>query len=152
MLVLVVSTVWGSGAGAISQADVTSVNSAIQSAFVSTYQAERVGGNVSSLVASLNAAVQLVENAKAENSTSPRQAAADLLTAHRLAQNVTAESASAATAGGALRQFVLARSLVSAGAILAVAALLYFHGGRIFRRLWVKFYGGYVVRRGPAAG
>ena len=152
MLVLVVATVWGPAAAAISQADVTSVNSAIQSAFISTYQAEREGGNVTSLVASLNAAIQLVENAKTENSTSPRQAAADLLTAQQLAQNVTAESAPTAAAGGALRQFALARSLVSAGAILAVAALLYFYGGRIFRRLWVKFYGGYVVRRGPAAG
>ena len=110
MLVLVVATVWGPGASAISQADLTSVNSAIQSAFISTYQAEREGGNVTSLVASLNAAIQLVENAKTENSTSPRQAAADLLTAQQLAQNVTAESAPAAAAGGALRQFVLARS------------------------------------------
>lgn len=131
---------------AISENDVGSANSAIQSAFVSTLQAERSGGNVTSLVAALNSAVQLVEKAQAENSTDPAQASRDLQAARQLGQSVTAESAGVSAAGSSLRQFVFVRSVVSAAAVLVAAALVYVYGGRVFRWLWVRLYGGYAVR------
>jgi hypothetical protein len=150
ILVLSVALVFTPSSAAISAGDVSNANSAIQSAFVLTYQAERNGGNVTSLVTALNSAVQLVEKAQGENSTDPSQAASDLQTARQMAQNVIAESAGVSAAGSSLRQSVFVRSVVSTAAILLAAALVYIFGGRAFRWLWVRMYGGYVVR--PANG
>jgi len=137
-------------AAALTQTEVSSANSEIQSAFVSAYGAEKSGGNVSSLIAELNYAIQLVQKAEAENATSPSQAAADLQNATRAAQRVSAESASVAQMGSAARQASELISVSAASAVVVVAVLVYIFGGRIYRRAWLRLYRDYVVR--PANG
>jgi hypothetical protein len=137
-------------AAAVTQAQVSSANSGIQSAFASAQGAEKSGGNVSSLVAKLNEAIQLVQKAEAENGTSPAQADADLRNATALAQGVTAESQSVAQAGSAARQTAEVTSLGAASAVVVLAALAYAFGGRLYRRAWLRLHRDYVVR--PANG
>jgi hypothetical protein len=138
------------GASAATEAQASSANSAIQAAFVATYNAEKSGGNASSLVAKLNAALQLVQEAEAENSTSPALAATDLQNATAIAQSVTAESPSVARAGTEARQSAEVSSLGAASAIIVVAALAYAFGGRAYRSAWLRLHKDFVVR--PANG
>jgi hypothetical protein len=139
-----------SSASAITQAQISSANGGIQSAFASVYGAEKSGGNVSSLDAKLNDAIQLVQKAVGENATSPTQAATDLQNATALAQGVIAESPSVSQAGSASRQTTEITSLGAASAIVVVAALTYIFGGRIYRMAWLRLHKDYVVR--PANG
>lgn len=150
MMVLVVVMAAVPASTAISENDVSSVTNTIQSAFISTLQAERSGGNVTSLVAALNTAVQLVEKAQAENSTNPAQASSDLQEAQEFALYANAGSAEVSFVGSSLRQSIFVRSVVSAAAILVAAVLVYVYSGLVFRWLWVRLYRGYVVR--PANG
>jgi hypothetical protein len=150
LLIITVTLVSVPASTAISESDVVSSDTAIQSAFVLTFRAERSGGNVTSLVAALNSALQLVEKAQAENSTNPAQASSDLHAAQQLAQNVTTESAGVSAAGSSFKEFVFMRSVVSAAAILFAAVFALVFGGRVFRWFWVRVYRGYVVR--PANG
>jgi len=138
------------GAAAITQTQVSSANGEIQSAFTSAYGAEKSGGNISSLVAKLNDAIQLVQKAGAENATDPARAAADLQNATAIAQSVAAESPSISQAGGAARQTTEAASASAASAIVMIAVLTYLFGGRIYRRAWLHLHRDYVVR--PANG
>jgi len=137
-------------ASAITQAQVSSANSEVQSAFASAYSAEKSGGNVSSLDAKLNTAIQLVQKAETENATNPSQAAADLQNATAVAQGVIAESPSVSQAGSAARQTTEITSVGGASAIVVVAALVYVFGGRIYRMAWLRLHRDYVVR--PANG
>jgi hypothetical protein len=137
-------------AAAVTQTQVSNANSQIQSAFASAYSAEKSGGNVSSLVAQLNNAIQLIQKAEAENATSPAQAAADLQNATATAQSVIAESPSVAQTGSAARQTTEITSVGAASAIVVVAALTYIFGGRVYRSAWLRLHRDYVVR--PANG
>ena len=137
-------------AAAITQTQVSSTNSGIQSAFTSAHAAEKSGGNVSSLDAKLNDAIRLVQKAEAENTTDPAQAAADLQNATAIAQSVIADSPSVAQTGSAARQTAELTSVSAAFAIVVVAALTYIFGGRIYRRAWLRLHRDYVVR--PANG
>ncbi len=138
------------GAAAVTQAQVSSTNSAIQSAFASVYSAEKSGANVSALDARLNDAIQLVQNAVAENATNPAQAAADLQNATSVAQSVVTESPAAAQAGSAARQATEIASVSAASAIVVVSSLTYAFGGRVYRKAWLRLHRDYVVR--PANG
>ena len=140
----------GLRASAVTPAQVASANSAIGSAFASTLSAEKSGGNVSSLVAQLNSAIQLVQRAEEENATSPGQAAADLQNASAISQSVTATSSSVAQAGSSARQTTEVTSVAEASAIIIVAALTYVFGGRVYRSAWLRLHRDYVVR--PANG
>jgi hypothetical protein len=137
-------------ATAVTQSQVSSTNIEIQSAFASAYGAEKSGGNVSSLVAQLNSAIQLVQKAEAENATSPAQAASDLQNATSIAESVVAESPSVAHSGSAARQTTEIASLGAATLILVIAALSYVFGGRAYRTTWLRLHRDYVVR--PANG
>jgi hypothetical protein len=137
-------------ASAVTQAQVSSADGEIQSAFASAYAAEKSGGNVSELDTRLNDAIQLVQKAEAENSTSPTQAAADLQNATATAQSVIAESPSVSRAGSTARQTTEITSVSTASAIIVVAALTYIFGGRIYRMAWLRLHKDYVVR--PANG
>ena len=134
------------GAAAVTQAQVSTANGQIESAFASAYGAEKSGGNVSALDAKLNGAILLVQEAEAENGTDPAQAAADLQNATALAQSVVAESPSVSQQGSAARQTTEVTSVGAASAIVVVAALTYLFGGRIYRRAWLRLYKDYVVR------
>lgn len=137
-------------AAAVSPAQVSSADDAIQSAFASVYAAERSGGNVTPLDSQLNQAIQLVQEAEAVNATDPSRAASDIQNATSIAQAVAAESASVARSGSSSRQATEATSLGAAAAIVVVAAMTYIFGGRVYRRAWLRAYRDYVVR--PADG
>jgi hypothetical protein len=134
------------GAAAVTPAQISSANSAIQSAFGSVQSAEKSGGNVTSLDASLNEAIQLVQKAAAENATDPAQAAADLQNATLIAQSVASESPSVGQAGGAARQSAETTSAGAVGAIIIVASLTFLFGGRVYRKAWLRLHRDYVVR------
>jgi len=135
---------------AISQTQVSNANGEIQSAFASAYGAEKSGGNVSSLDAELNNAIQLVQKAEGENATSPAQAAADLQNATATSQRVIAAAPSIARTGSAARQATDITSASAASAIVLLAALSYIFGGRIYRKAWLRLHRDYLV--GPANG
>jgi hypothetical protein len=137
-------------AAGVTQAQVSSANSEVQLAFVSAHQAEKSGGNVSSLAAELNSAIALVQKAEAENATDPGQAAADLQNATQIAEQIAAQSPSVAHTGSAARQSAEVTSVAAASAVIILAALTYIFGGRIFRRAWLRLHEDYVVR--PANG
>ncbi len=134
-------------ASAATQAQVSSANSQIQSAFVAVHGAEKSGGDVSSLVSQLNDAVSLVGAAQAENSTNPAQAAADLANATSIAQVVSAAAGPVGQRGASVRQAQGLLSVGSAAAIVVVAVMIYVYGDRVYRRAWLRLYGGYVVRK-----
>jgi hypothetical protein len=133
--------------GAVTQSQVSDANGAIQSAFVAVHSAEKSGGNVSSLVADLNGAIQLVQKAMAENATDSPQATADLANATLMAQRASSAAGPVGQQGASAKQDQLYVSLGSAAGIVVVAALLYLFGDRIYHRAWLRLYGGYVVKK-----
>ena len=125
--------------------DFATANSAINSAFLATHNAERSGGNVTVLVNELNTAIALVEKAQAENSTKPVQAFADLQNATGIAMQVINQSSPIANAGASATQVRKTSSIGSAIAIIVAAALVYLYGGRLYRRVWLYLYRNHVV-------
>ncbi|MHB8567860.1 MAG: hypothetical protein ACYC7D_12860 [Nitrososphaerales archaeon] len=145
--VLLIFTLSSSYASAASSGDFSAANSAISSAFVATLNAEKSGGNVSSLTAQLNGALALVQRAHSENAT---QSVIDLQNATRIANLVSSEAPSVAQSGASSVQVRNAESIGGAAAIVVIAALIYIYGGRIYRRGWLYMYRNYVVK--PASG
>jgi hypothetical protein len=132
---------------AATQASFTGTSSAVQSAFVAVQMAGTDGGNITSLVTQLNGALVLLQKASAENSTDPAQASADLQSALAIAQEVRSAAATVGQQGISARQFQFDVSVASAIAIVGAAVALYLYGDRIYRRLWLRMYGGQVVRK-----
>jgi hypothetical protein len=121
--------------------------SAVNDAFSSLYYAEQDGGDVSSLVAKLNAAISLIQTARVENATNPSAATIDLSNATNLAQSVSMASSSVSSSGLATRQLRLYQSVGTAAASVSLAALTYLKGDRVYRRLWLYFYRKHVVKK-----
>ena len=109
--------------------------------------AGRDGGNITSLLAQLNAALALVQKASSENSTDPAQASSDLQSAISMAKEVQSAAPTVALQGASARQLQFEISVASAIAIIGVAVALYFFGDRIYRRLWLRVYRGHLVRK-----
>jgi hypothetical protein len=131
---------------AASQNDFSTTNNAITSAFVATHSAEVKGGNVSSLVIQLNAALYLMQKAQSENSTNPAQASTDLQNATQLAEQVSSDSSGIAQSGVSARSTQMDESIGASVAIIVIAILIYIFGGRIYRGAWLFVYRDYVVR------
>ena len=119
----------------------------MNSAFSSVYYAEQNGGDVSTLVERLNTAAFLIQRAKAENATNPSAAATDLSNATTIAQMVSVDSASVSSSGSTARQLRLYESLGTIVGTLALAALAYLKGDRVYRRLWLFVYKDHMVKR-----
>jgi len=148
-MVLVECLLMSSGsAHAASPTDFSSATKSIDSAFVATCGAGQSGGNVSQLVARLNIALSLVSEAQAENGTNPAKAAIDLQNATQIAESVAASSPSISQLGSESRQATVATSEETALAIVIAAALIYIFGDRVYRRLWLFVYRGFLV--GPS--
>jgi len=149
ILLLAASTVVDRAGGtyAASQTDYSNAMQQIGSAFSATYTADQRGGNVTSLVSQLNGALQLVAKATSENSTQPTRASTDLQQAVTIAKSVQAAAAGVGDVGAAARQAQLYISVGSAIVIVAIASLIYVFGDRIYRRLWLRVYGNYEVRK-----
>lgn len=133
-------------ASAASPSDFSNTNSAINSAFATTFSAEKSGGNVSSLIAQLNTALALVQKAESENATNPTQARLDLSNATSIANLVSSESYSVAQEGQSSVNFRNAESISGAVVIVILAALAYLYGGMVYRRSWLYIYRNYVVK------
>jgi hypothetical protein len=119
----------------------------VQSAFLAVHAAEARGGNVTGLVGRLDQALSLILSADELNSTNPSLASKDLQNATVMAQGVQADAPNVGQQGAAARQLQYEVSIGLAALIVAVAAALYFYGDRLYRRLWLRAYGGYVVRK-----
>ena len=132
---------------AASQVSFDGTAAALQSAFVAVQAAGRDGGNITSLLAQLNAALALVQKASSENSTDPAQASSDLQSAISMAKEVQSAAPTVALQGASARQLQFEISVASAIAIIGVAVALYFFGDRIYRRLWLRVYRGHLVRK-----
>jgi hypothetical protein len=135
------------GVSAANQSSFSGASSAVQSAFVAVQVAGNDGGNVTSLLSQLNAALALVQKASAENSSDPAQASADLQSALTIAQQVQSSAPKVAQQGVSARHLQIEISVISAVAIIDIAVALYFYGDRIYRRLWLRIYGSHVVRK-----
>jgi len=134
-------------ARAASEASFASAYSSVQSAFVGVHNAEARGGNVTSLVAQLDGALSLIQTASNENSSNPSQAGRDLQNATTIALSVEAAAPSVGQQGATARQAQFALSIGLAAVIVAVASALYVFGDRIYHRLWLRAYGGYLVKK-----
>ena len=146
MFVVVLCSNTFCNAYALTKSEVSSATTAIQSAFVSTHNAEESGGNVSGLVRQLNDAIQLVQKAEDENSSNPLQAAADIQAAVQEAHNIVTESKSIKSIGTVTQEILYIRSIASAITIIVAAVLIYIFGGRVFRKIWLRMYGNFVVK------
>jgi hypothetical protein len=119
----------------------------IDQAFLAVHSAEADGGNVTSLVLTLNQAINLTERADAMNSTNPTGAAALYSQAYSLASNVLQQAPAVAAQGrnsiAATTTDFYAETIV----LGALAVVAYFFTPRVFWWLWVRIYGGWRVKR-----
>ena len=120
--------------------------SAINNAYLAVHNAQKNGGNVTSLIGELNVALALVQKAQAENSTSPSQATLDLENATQIALSVSSQSKSVSEAGSRAVQARDSESIISVAAIIIIAVLAYVYGGRIYARAWFYSYRNHVVK------
>jgi len=132
---------------AANQSSFKGASSAVQVAFAAVQTAGNDGGNITSLVAQLNGALALVQKASAENSTDPAQASADLQLALSMVAVVQSSAADVAQHGTSARQLQFETSVASAIVIVGIAVALYAYGDRIYRRIWLRVYGGHVVKK-----
>ena len=142
-LLLIAAPPMSSAAG---QASFSGTSSAVQDAFVAVQTAGNDGGNVTSLVAQLNGALALVQEASVENSSNPSQASVDLQSALAIAQQVQSQAATVAQQGLSARETQFETSVGSAAVIVGIAVILYVYGDRIYRRLWLRVYRTHLVR------
>lgn len=147
LILLVALAPLNNHASAASPTDFASANSAINAAFLVTYNAEQSGGNVASLVAKLNSAIALVQRAQSENASNSSQASIDLQSAVQIAQQVSSEAPTVGQSGTAAKQTLFAETIGGIFAIAIFGILVYIYGGRIYRMIWFIVYRNHVVRR-----
>ena len=121
--------------------------SQINQAYSAVLNAEQSGGNVTALVAKLNSAVSLMQQADALNATSPAKSQSLYSQASTLAQQVIS-SAPAVAAAGRTATFDAQASLVVETAVLgALAVLAYLYVPRIFWRYWYRTHRDWRVKK-----
>jgi hypothetical protein len=131
---------------ATSENDFSNTSNLITAAYIDLHSAEQKGGNVSTLVVQLNAALSLYHKAQQENLTDPNQASIDLSDATQLANNVSSESTQIGQAGAAARIAQQTNAEVEITLVILGAAFLYIFGPTIYRRVWLFVYKDFVVR------
>jgi hypothetical protein len=146
-LVLALLASQPAGATAASQSEFSSASGSIASAFLAVSSAQQSGGNVTALVAQLNLALKLYMQADSENQSQPSQASADLRNATIIAEKVGTNAPAVGQAGASARQLQTYLSAGAAVAVVAMAALVYVFGDRVYRRLWLRVYSGHLVKR-----
>ena len=120
--------------------------SLIQQAFREVNQAEGAGGNVTSLVSSLNVAVALSSEADRLHSSNPGRAAQLSSQANAIATQVIAEALTAREAATASRQVATEVYVVELLALAGAGAFVYRYGPRILWRLWYELHSDWRVR------
>ena len=124
-------------------AQAPAVQQKIGNAFALVQDAANSGGNVTSLVDSLNLAAQLViESQLTSNST---RASAILSEASSIADNVTAAAPAVKAQGILTVTNNLLISVIEVAAIAITCALLYIYLPRAYWRLWARAHADWVV-------
>lgn len=117
----------------------------VESAFALVQSAAASGGNVTSLLATLNQAAQLViQSQETQNST---KAAADLARASSIAQAVSASAPQVGAQGAASTRSGEEAAGVELAAVAAVCLLLYVYLPRAYWRLWVRAHADWRIEK-----
>ncbi|MDA4126920.1 MAG: hypothetical protein OK452_06935 [Thaumarchaeota archaeon] len=123
------------------------VRAQIGQAYSAVLTAEQDGGNISSLVATLNTAISLVQQADSINDTNPSKAQALYAKAASLASQVVQASPSVAAAGrasvGAAQLALVAETV----ALIGIAVVTYRFGPRLFWTVWLRAHRTWKVRK-----
>lgn len=137
---------------AASASQFTSTDSSILNAFSATASAKQDGGNVTLLVAKLNIALNLTEEAQTLNASNPSESTLLLQNATNIAQQVSSEAITVGSAGASAQQLLTDESIGGAVATVIVAVLIYVFGGQIYRTFWFYLYRSYTVKRTGGVG
>ncbi|MDG6900562.1 MAG: hypothetical protein JRM80_01175 [Nitrososphaerota archaeon] len=125
-----------------SQAD-----SEVSQAYAAVLSAERSGGNVTSLVAQLNTAISLLQEADRLNSTDPALAASLYTQAYNSASHVLQAAPGVASAGAASVRTAQVELGVETVVLVALAALAYLYIPRLFWRYWSRTHSDWRVKK-----
>ena len=123
------------------------VNAQIAQAYSSVLGAESSGGNVTSLVAELNSAISLVQQADSINATNPARAQSLYSQASALAQQVISAAPAVAAAGRAAVFDAQVSLAVETAVLGALAVLAYVYVPRLFWCFWLRTHRGWRVKK-----
>jgi hypothetical protein len=146
VIVILAVTLLGGSTPALAQSSGT-VHAQIDQAFLAVHSAEAVGGNVTSLVSSLNQAINLTERADSLNASNPSVASAMYSQAYSLASNVLQQAPTVAVQGRAAVAAATTDFYAETIVLGALAVIAYFFTERVFWWVWVRIYGGWRVKR-----
>jgi len=124
-----------------------SVHAQIDQAFQAVHAAAADGGNVTSLVATLNQAINLTGRADGMNSTNPQGAANLYSQAYSLASGVLQTAPAVASQGKAAVSASTTEFYSETIVLAALAAVGYYFTPRIFWRAWLRAHKGWKVKR-----
>lgn len=125
----------------------TQARAQISQAYAAVLAAEQGGGNVTSLVAKLDSAISLVQQADRLNGTSPARAQSLYSQASALTQQVIGGAPGVGTAGKAAVAASQLDLAVETVVLAALAALAYFYAPRAFWGGWLWAHRGWRVRK-----
>jgi hypothetical protein len=145
-IALLLATLFYSSAPAVAQSS-GSVHAQIGQAFVAVHAAQSDGGNVTSLVSTLNQAINLTERADKLNSTNPQGAASLYTQAYSLASSVLQAAPAVATQGRATVSTSTIEFYGETVLLGAFALAAYFFTPRIFWRIWLRIHKGWRVEK-----
>ncbi len=123
------------------------VRSQIGQAYGAVLNAEQSGGNVTSLVATLNRAVALVQQADQVNATDPARAQSLYSQASTLAQQVISAAPAVAAAGRASVLDAQIELGIETAVLAALAVLAYLFVPRLFWRYWSRTHSDWRVKK-----
>ena len=127
--------------------DSAQTSAQIGQAYIAALNAEQSGGNVSALVAKLNTAVSLLQQANIINVTDPTRAQGLYANASALSQEVIQEAPSVASAGRASVAAAQLALAVETIVLLALAAFAYVYAPRIYWRFWLRSHRDWRVKK-----
>ena len=116
-------------------------------AYAAVLTAEQSGGNVTTLVAKLDSAVAMVQQANLINSTDPARAQSLYSQASALAQQVIAAAPGVAAAGRASVLDAQIELGIETAVLAALAVLAYIFVPRLFWRYWSRTHGDWRVKK-----
>jgi len=143
---IILATVLVGSAPALAQS-AGSVHAQIDQAFLAVHAAEADGGNVTSLVSTLNQAISLTERADSLNSTNPQSAAPMYSQAYSLASSVLQGAPTVAAQGRATVSASTTEFYSETVVLAALAVVAYFFTSRVFWRAWLRAHKGWRVKK-----
>ncbi|MDG6976002.1 MAG: hypothetical protein JRN27_07930 [Nitrososphaerota archaeon] len=116
-------------------------------AYAAVLNAEQSGGNVTALVAKLDSAIALVQQANLLNSTDPTRAQSLYAQASTLAQQVISSAPAVAAAGRASVLDAQIELGIETAVLAALAVLAYLFVPRLFWRYWSRTHSDWRVKK-----